>query len=248
MKKLIPLLLALLLCVSVSAAPPRVVDEADLLYEGDEAVLEAYCEQIADELGFDVVIVTTFDTDGKSIHLYAADYLEQNYGLDGAILVIDIMARDWYFAAPTGTFTDEAMDYMEERIQSNLEEEDFFGSAWTFAEDCETFIRQARNGEEMTVPFDVGAAVIGVLICCGVGLAVGFIVRASLKSQLKSVYRRPEAGTYVVPGSLALAESRDMYLYSHISKVKIPENNNSRSGGSFSSSSGSSFSGRGGSF
>lgn len=250
MKKLIPLLLALLLCVSVSvgAAAPHVVDDAELFDTADAAALESYCGQIADELDFEVVIHTTFGTDGKNIRLYAADYLEKNYGLNGAILVIDMLARDWYFAAPTGTFTDKAMDYMKGRIQSCLDEEDFFGCAWTFAEDCKTFITQAKNGEEMTVPPNIGAIVIGVLICCAVGLVVGFIVRASLKSQLKSVYRRPEAGTYVVPGSLALTESRDMYLYSHISKVKIPENDDSRSGGRFSSSSGSSFSGRGGSF
>lgn len=248
MKKVWPLLLVLLLCVSVSAASPRVADEAGLLSVSEQTALTETCGVIADELGFDVVVHTTFGTNGKSIRLYAADYFEEHFGGEGAILVIDMAQRDWYFAAPTGTFTDAAMDYMEGRIQSYLDEEDFYGAMRVFAQDCRTFIAQVANGEEMTVPADIGAVAIGVLICCGVGLAVGFIVRGSLKAQLKSVYRRPEAGTYVVPGSLTLTESRDMYLYSHVSRIKKPENNGSRSGGSFSSSSGRSFSGRGGRF
>lgn len=247
MKRVLPLLLAFLLCVSVSAASPRVADEAGLLSMSEQAALTEVCDAIADELAFDVVAHTTLGTGGKSIRLYAADYFEEHFGGEGAVLVIDMAQRDWYFAAPTGTFTDEAMDYMEERIQSCLDEEDFYGAMRVFAEDCRAFMTQIANGGEMTVPADIGAIAIGVLICCGIGLAIGFIVRGVLKGQLKSVYRRPEAGTYVVPGSLTLTESRDMYLYSHVSRIKKPENN-SRSGGSFSSSSGRSFSGRGGRF
>lgn len=248
MKKGLPLLMALFLCVSVAAASPRVVDEAGLLSASEQAALTDTCDAIAEELNFDVVVHTTYGTGGKGIHLYAADYFEEHFGGEGAILVIDMMQRDWYFVAPTGTFTDGAMDYMEGRIQAHLEEEDFYGAMSVFVEDCHTFRAQVATGEEMTVPIDVGAVAIGLVICSGIGLAVGFIVRVSLKSQLKSVHRSPAAGTYMVPGSLVLTESRDMYLYSHVSRVKKPENNGSRSGGSFSSSSGRSFSGRGGSF
>lgn len=66
-----------------------------------------------------------------------------------------------------------------------------------------------------------------------IGLVIAFIYTMYLKSQLKTVRRKPSASDYVVPGSMQLTQQRDIYLYANLKKTPKPKNNSSsRSGGS----------------
>ena len=92
----------LMLCfgmlIPTHAASPRLVDDADLLSESEETALTEKLDTASMELGFDLVVVTTFDTDGLSSRDYADDYFDYNgYGFgtnhDGALLLIDMQNR-----------------------------------------------------------------------------------------------------------------------------------------------------------
>ncbi len=77
-------LLLLLGCFSTVAYAEnsdRVVDNADLLTDAEEASLEEQYTQIAEKYQYDIAVVTTNTLNGKSAQDYADDYYYDNgYG------------------------------------------------------------------------------------------------------------------------------------------------------------------------
>lgn len=107
MKKIRGLMLALLLllgCFSTVAYAEnsdRVVDNADLLTDAEEASLEEQYTQIAEKYQYDIAVVTTNTLNGKSAQDYADDYYYDNgYGYgesrDGLMLLVSMEDRDWH--------------------------------------------------------------------------------------------------------------------------------------------------------
>ena len=82
MKKMISLLAAVLLLVSfvlpVSAASPRLADEAGLLSDTERAAVENRLDELSAQYGLDVVIVTTDSTGSSTPMEYADDYFDYN--------------------------------------------------------------------------------------------------------------------------------------------------------------------------
>ena len=73
-----------------------------------------------------------------------------------------------------------------------------------------------------------------ILIALSIGLAAAVITVLILRSQLKSVKSARDASGYVMHDSFALTESRDIFLYSTISKTARSQSSSdsrSRSGG-----------------
>jgi len=62
--------------------------------------------------------------------------------------------------------------------------------------------------------------VIAVCISVVVGIIIGFIGSGIMKSKLKSVSYQSGAADYVVPDSFKLNDSRDVYLYSTVTKTE----------------------------
>ena len=48
---------------------------------------------------------------------------------------------------------------------------------------------------------------------------------------MKSVRQKNDAADYVRPGSMQLTHSRDLFLYSHVSRTAKPKNTSSGGGG-----------------
>lgn len=51
-----------------------------------------------------------------------------------------------------------------------------------------------------------------------------------MKAQLKSVYKAGSAANYVRPGSMNLTGKQDLFLYSHVNRVKRETKSSSSSG------------------
>ena len=62
--------------------------------------------------------------------------------------------------------------------------------------------------------------VIAVCISVVIGIIIGFIGSGFMKSKLKSVSYQSGAADYVVPDSFKLNDSRDVYLYSTVTKTE----------------------------
>lgn len=64
-----------------------------------------------------------------------------------------------------------------------------------------------------------------------IGAIIAFIITGIMRSKLKSVRMQSTASNYVINNSLNITDSRDAFLYSSISKVKIQKQSSSSSSG-----------------
>ena len=67
-----------------------------------------------------------------------------------------------------------------------------------------------------------------LLIAFAVGLVIALIITGVMRSKMKSVRFQHAAQNYIRPGSMRLVRSSDMYLYSTVTKVPRPQNNNNK--------------------
>lgn len=138
--------LSLLAPLSVSAANDvKVADNADLFTDEEEAEINALISKAIASYNFDIVVVTTSNTNGKDTSLYADDYFDDNgYGIgthrDGILFLIDMQNRE-YFISTSGRAidyfdtgrTDDALD----DIYPYMSGRDYAGAAKQFVRCCE---------------------------------------------------------------------------------------------------------------
>lgn len=102
MKRIFALLTVLLLAASFNFGAfafngEFVIDDADLLTDYEEDMLEELILKLNEYHSINLVIHTTFDTDGKYIENYADDYYDDGgFRADGLIFVISMAERDYY--------------------------------------------------------------------------------------------------------------------------------------------------------
>ena len=78
-----------------------------------------------------------------------------------------------------------------------------------------------ETGEtEDDAPVATRDIIIAVCISVVVGIIIGFIGSGIMKSKLTSVRYQSGAADYVVPDSFKLNDSRDVYLYSTVTKTE----------------------------
>lgn len=265
MKKLKKILCAGLICMllivplslNVSAelldsTLPRVVDDADLLTEGEEDALETKIKAITDKYDFDVVIVTADTLNGKTPMEYADDYYDYNgYGAnkdhDGVLLLVSMEDHDWWIST-TGygieVFTDEGIQKAGRDFISYLSDAEYSEGFESFLNTTENYITAAKNQVKRNV-------LIGVAGSFAIALIAALITVLIFKSQLKSVGFEYSAKEYEVKDSFRLTRSNDIFLYRTVSKKKREQSNGSSGGGGSSThvgSSGTTHGGGGGKF
>ena len=276
-KKIIPVFLASVLTVSgttgfvteafsenVYAAEEvhteRLADFADLLDDGQEEELEAKLDQVSEDYGCDVVVVTEETLDGAVPQDYADDFFDYNdYGMgddnSGILLLLTMSERKWKMSTHGDAiriFTDAGQEYMSDKFVSSLTDGDYYEGFTEFADLCEEFIIQAQNGEPYDVenmPDDSISAGFLFLMSLAVGFVLALIVSVVMRCQMKTVHMKPDAADYMKAGSLHINRSRDMFLYNHVTRTAKPKNEDSGGGSStHTSSSGETHGGSGGSF
>ena len=247
--------------ISVSAAehPSYVVDGANVLTDSEEARLSSKLENISNKFSVDIAVVTVESLGGELPAVFAEDYYYYNgYGYgsndDGLLFLLDMGGREMYITTHgTGVtaITDYGREKLFDKVQGDIKSGDYYDAFIRYAEIVDDYYTRYENG----TPYDKGSdtfAITGFNILGAIGgaLAVAFIGTGSMKSKLKSVRSKPAASDYVKNGSLNITNSNDMYLYRHVSKVKIESSSSSGGGGSSShrSSSGRSHGGGGRSF
>lgn len=235
-------------------------DEADLLTDSEESALIAKLESVGAQYQMEVV-VAAFETIGDYTPMeYADDFYDYNgYGYgenrDGLVLIVVMDTSDWWIStrgSAITAFTDAGIDYIGEQIVPYLSDGDYYGAFSRFAEQCIAFIDQANTGDPYDThnlpkaPFDKGMAAVIALVA---GLLIAAIYTANLKGQLKSVQAQRAAANYVKNGSMNVTNSRDFFLYRHVSRTEKSSSSDSRGGSStHTSSSGATHGGGGGKF
>ena len=118
-------------------------------------------------------------------------------------------------------FTDAGIQYIPKQMMEDLKSQDYFSACMTFAELCDDFITQARNGSPYTartLPKDA-LPFYWIFISIGVGVILSFVIVGRMKAQLKTVRFQAAAGNYVKDGSMKCTESRDLFLYHTVTKT-----------------------------
>lgn len=96
---LVCLAFLLLFCTPALAGNALVFDHADLLSETEEEELHQLAEQLEQAWGYDFIVMTQDNTNGRSAREYAEDsYLELASGDDGVLYLLDMDNREIYIA------------------------------------------------------------------------------------------------------------------------------------------------------
>lgn len=257
-KRFFAAIFALILWVSLAVPAvaaerlPRLVDHANLLTASEERTLLNNLDEISTRQNMDVVIVTVDTLEGKSPQDYADDFYDYNgYAADGVLLLVSMEDRDWWISTcgyGITAFTDAGIDYIGEKIVSELSDENYAVAFDLFAKLCDEFIDQARTGDPYgrhNLPKEPFNPVIWAIVSLVIGLIVALIATAIMRSKLKSVRHKYQAVDYVRPGSMNVTVAREIFLYHHVSRTPRPKDSGS---GTHFSSSGRSHGGGGGKF
>ena len=159
MKKLFSVIVSLLLVGTLilpAFAEPKqlVVDEADLLSEYEEQLLNNTLIDLSEKLEMDVVALTVNSTGSKSAMEFADDFYDYNdYGQganhDGVILLIDMGDRA-YWISTTGyaitAITDYSIEMIGDTIVPYMSSGDYFGAYNKYAQLVDDIVTSAKNG------------------------------------------------------------------------------------------------------
>lgn len=259
MKKLWIIFITTLLALSMvgtmtvqatDAKPSRMEDYADLLDSTEELNIRNMLDEVSQELAFDIVIVTTNSTDGKSAQAYADDFFDYNgYGYgenyDGVLLLINMEYREWYIST-TGygmeAITNSEVQEIGGELVEYLSYGDYEGAFTAFADLIEEEVNAERDSEVL----DVGEILFRLLIAAVIGMGLAFIPMTVMKKKMNNVAMKNEASDYLKRDRIQIKENRDMFLYSTVSRQRKPKENSS--GGGHIGSSGRSHGGGGGRF
>ncbi|MGP1403954.1 MAG: TPM domain-containing protein [Catonella sp.] len=225
----------------------RIVDDADVLTDEEEAKLRAKLDEISERQKFDVVINTINGGNYSSIVDYADDYFDYNRFSDsasklndGVVLVMDYGSRDFYISTSgkgIKVITDEKRESMQDEFLPYLSEGNAYKGFETFAELCDKAVSQYDSKKFMiTLAGSIIPALILALIVCSI-----------LTSQLKTVREQHMANNYAVKDSFYVRDAQDFFLYKNVTRTKIEKSSSSGSS-THTSSSGNTHGGGGGKF
>ena len=164
--------------------------------------------------------------------------------------------RDWYIATHgfgITAITPAGREAMVDRFLPQLSNAEYAAAFSTFAEECEDYVNQARNGSAYDTgnlpdePFEA-PGFLWVVACLLFGALIGGITVGVMAAKQKTVRRQPAANSYVVQDSLHLTQQSDLFLYANTTRTARPKDNDRSGSDAHSGSGGSSFGGGGGKF
>ena len=282
MKKISTILFVLLLLFSLALPAfgteeplDYVVDYAGLLTGEEEENLQQWVQQYKTDLQLDIVIVTTYGSDGKGVQAYADDFYDQNgygYGSNktGILLLIDMESREWYMSTCGDAiyiFTDYGLDQLGQTIVPWLSSGDYYRAFMAWVSALPPYVEAFRNQspidgyvppDEYESPYGdeiyhyddhVGVRIKPFPVALVIGLVAAAVTVLIMRGTMNTAKLQKNAANYLKDGSFRLRRRTDMFLYSRVSRRAKPKNNTSGGGSSVHRSSGGiSHGGRGGRF
>lgn len=258
---LVLLLFAALMMPALAVSEkPRLVDQAHLLNAAEQSELLAKLDEISERQRVDIAVVTAETMDGKTPMDYADDWYDSNgygfgSGYDGVLLLVSMEDRDWWISTSGYGMTavnDAGITYISDQFLPDMRDGNYAQAFTTFAELCDEFVRQAKNGQPYDSghmpkePFNYGFWLLAAMV---IGLIIALKAAGSMKKKLKSVRLQAAAAGYVKTNSMHITESRDLFLYNTVTRTaKSKSRSSSGSSSAHTSSSGRSHGGGGGKF
>ena len=242
MKRFLALFLALLLlAVPAFASGNLVQDDSDLLADHEVESLEAIYSEYPQTHGFTPMLVTVDSFGGLSAEEFAGKYYDvMGCPDDGILLLVSLQEGQWYILT-NGECYERISDWDAEQIGEELvpviQSGSYYGAFLKFPQlAAEVFEANEPTREDDHIAHVEPAAprkAYGktIAICMVVGLLIGLIAVGIMASRMKSVRMRSSASDYIRPGSMHLTNSRDIFLYSHVTRTPRPKNTSHGGGG-----------------
>ena len=239
-------MVVLFLSVPIFAAEERgVYDDANLLNNVQIAELDKKIDEIAEKYNFYLMILTVKSMDGEEDAIDYSWHFLDSYGLygegentwDGCLLLQSTGDRDYAFTASgrgKKILNEAAYDKLEKDVVACLKRDDYVGAYKTYISTWERFLILESQGKRYNILRETKTHVGALGALWLVALLIGIIAVNSMKKKMNNVHPKTEADTYIIPGSLALTQQSDTFLYSTVTKTK----RESSSGGGSSSSGG----------
>ncbi len=231
--------------------------------------LEAKAARLSEDFQMDIVLLVTDDPGSKTPQDYADDYFDymgygKGSGKDGMLFLRCIVSRDWYCSTcgrGIDVFNDNTIDYIVDKMTNDLRNDrvgDAFAILLTEAEEClraeaegtpipgSDYGNGGNGGSKKNIAFRASGIVLALIA----GIVIALIPMSKLKNEIFNVSFKSGAADYTKPNSLVLRDSRDVFLYTNTTRVRIQTDTSSGSrgggGGTHVSSSGMTHGGHGG--
>lgn len=223
MKKWITLFLSLVLALCLStgalAAGGYIINEtamdmAEFFSDEELEALNTRAAELWEDLGVAPYFVLVDDTNGMTTGDYSEwYYLEHDFiPVDAIVMIANIELGE------TKVYADGSI-CLDNLVVDDL---DAMKAAYDGSETYGGGVMNYLNVVEKKLGFDpVGA----LLLAAVVGLVVSVVVALILQGQLKSVRARKSAADYTRPGSMAVTESYERFLYRHVDRTAKPKDN-----------------------
>ena len=245
--------MTLLLPAYAAFENPSIVDEAGYLMQSELDELSRELDKVREKYNFEVAIYTESDMTSGSAEASADDIYDYNgYGAgendDGIMLYICSDTREYHFTTHgkgLRYFNSNGLAYLESKVLPYLEDDNYYKAFSVYIETTEELLQMATDGKPYNEKQYSMKYLFGVIIVCLIApLLIAFLMMRKKLKKMKTAVENDYAANYIKPGSMRIDTSRDLFLYSRITKTERPKS----SSGTHTSSSGRTHGGRGGSF
>ena len=235
----------------------RLVDEADLLTDSEEAALLSKLNTLSQKHQSNIVILTVDDYTGDA-ESYSDDYFDYNgFQADydsGVMFFLGMSDRAYWFStfgSAIYAFTDYGISELGDTVVPYLADGDYYGAFNRYIEVADNYFTLYEEG----TPFDVSSQPeepknipLAIGICIIIGLLGALIPLFIMVADLTTVRKSVNASGYQSHSGIKLTVHNDKFIRATTNRTRRAESSSSGGSSTHSSSSGSSHGGGGGHF
>ena len=250
---LILIITSLSICAFADFENPSIVDDAGYLMQSELASLAEKLDKVRNEYDFEVAIYTESEMSSGTAEASADDIYDYGgYGAgendDGIMLYICRGTREYHFTTHgkgREYFNKNGLVYLESKVLPYLKDDNYYKAFDAYIKTADELLSMASKGNPYNEKNLSTKYIIGVvLVCLLAPLLIAYLMMKKKLKKMKTAVENDYAANYVKPGSINISLSRDLFLYSRITKTERPK----ESSGTHTSSSGRTHGGSGGSF
>ena len=238
--------------VYAASSPTKIFDYANLFSGREIETLEKEYRQSSDAADIDIILITNDDMEGKTSKRYLEDFYDQVYldntiNPNAALFLINMQERNLtiqgYGSCET-SISDNRIEYMLDDLSPIMKDGNYYEAASLFAKEAEFYdgeknTKSYYGGKTKNQPFYLKPWFLAII-----GLVIGTI-SVSVMAANAGGKVTTSSNTYLNSNSPGVIGHQDQFMYTSVTKVKRPKDNDGdrSSGGGGVSSGGHSHSG-----
>lgn len=233
---------------SAAKRAPSVADVPGVMSVDECEELSKRLNSLCSTYNVDAAFIISDEITGANAQSEADDIYDYNgYGVgetrDGILYFVCETTHEYAFSTcgrAIEIFNDDGLEYIDKAMLPYLKKGDYYHAGMVYADKCAELMEMAANGEPYKKKINILYVIAGIIL---IPLAVAFGLMMRKLAKMNTAVLQPGATNYMKPGSMNMNFSRDIFLYSAVSKREKPKDSTTHT-----SSSGRTHGGRSGSF